>query len=64
MRDRNVDDVIRKLRQRSQVGQQQYGVTTDGASLTFVEWMRHLQEELLDASVYIQQVMRLLKESD
>lgn len=53
-RDANVDAVREKLRQRSIVGQQKYGLTTERKDLSLKEWLTHLQEELMDAAVYIE----------
>jgi hypothetical protein len=54
MSDPNVDAVIAKLRERAAVGLRKYGVTTADNPLTPTEWMQHLQEELMDACVYIE----------
>ena len=55
--DANVEAVIAKHRQRAEVGLRKYGVTTERSDLAVAEWMQHLQEELMDASVYIEAVM-------
>ena len=52
--DANVEAVREKLLQRSVVGLNKYGVTTQRTDLENVVWLTHLQEELLDAAVYIQ----------
>jgi hypothetical protein len=52
--DRNVEAVIQKHRQRAEAGLRKYGVTTERGDLTLAEWMQHLQEELMDATVYIE----------
>ena len=52
--DKHVEAVREMLLQRSIVGLKKYGVTTERTDLTFFDWMTHLQEELLDAAVYIQ----------
>ena len=52
--DRNVESVRQMLLDRSLVGLAKYGVTTERTDLNRLQWLRHLQEELLDASVYIQ----------
>lgn len=57
MTDKNVDDVVTKLISRSEVGLEKYGVTTERKDLTDTEWLVHLQEELLDAAVYIQRIL-------
>lgn len=52
--DVNVEVVRQKLLDRSRVGLEKYGVTTMRTDLGLPEWLIHLQEELLDASVYVQ----------
>lgn len=54
MTDKNVAAVIERLQARSSVGIRKYGKTTDFANLSLIEWLRHLQEELLDGAVYIE----------
>jgi hypothetical protein len=53
MTDRNVEAVREKLLQRSERGIQKYGVTTDKAGLSRADWLRHLQDELLDGAVFL-----------
>ena len=52
--DRHVESVRQMLLDRSRVGLAKYGVTTERTDMSRLQWLRHLQEELLDASVYIQ----------
>lgn len=47
-----VDAVINKHISRSDRGMAHYGVSMSGNNLTFAEWVRHLQEELMDAALY------------
>jgi len=56
--DMNVEAVRRKLQQRSQVGIAKYGVTTERPDLELQDWLRHFQEELLDAAVYVEAALR------
>jgi hypothetical protein len=56
MKDKIVQSVIEKLSSRSETGIRKYGVTMDRGDLTFVEWMQHLQEELMDAIIYIEKL--------
>ena len=51
--DRNVKNVIVQLRSREEQGMMKYGVNTERKDLSTLEWLQHLQEELMDASVYI-----------
>lgn len=54
--DKNVEKVIKQLRTREQQGMVKYGVNTERTDLSTLEWLQHLQEELMDASVYIERL--------
>lgn len=54
------EKVIEKIRQRAKVGLKKYGVTMEREDLTDIEWLTHLQEELLDGAVYIERLKVLL----
>ena len=56
MIDKNVDNVITQLKSREQKGVLKYGGTTERTDLTTLEWLQHLQEELMDACVYIEKL--------
>jgi len=50
--DSIVESVIAKFKQRSDIGIKKYGKTLDREDLNFIEWVNHLQEELMDAILY------------
>lgn len=54
------DEVCKKIQQRAEVGKAKYRVTMERSDLNLVEWLTHLQEELMDAAVYVQ---RLIEEA-
>lgn len=54
--DKIVEEVVAKYRQRSEVGIEKYGTTLDENKATLIEWLTHLQEELMDATLYIQKL--------
>ena len=54
--DRVVESVIDQLRTRAEKGKQKYGTTMERDDLTFAEWIQHLQEELMDAAVYVEKL--------
>ena len=65
--DKIVHQVIIKYLQRSYEGQKKYGTTLDRNDLLMRDWMQHLQEELMDASLYLEKLMTVidtLEESD
>ncbi len=52
--DTVVESVINKFRERSETGIKKYGKTLDRDDLNFIDWITHLQEELMDATIYIE----------
>lgn len=56
--DANVDSVIRKLARRSHIGVEKYGTTTERKDVDLRGWLEHLQEELMDAAVYIEAALQ------
>jgi hypothetical protein len=53
-----VETVVRKYRERSDIGIQKYGKTLTRNDLDFADWLTHLQEELMDATLYIERLKR------
>ena len=60
MRDQVVETVIDKYYERSQIGITKYGTTLETNNSD--NYLNHLQEELMDATLYIQKLMDLKKE--
>lgn len=54
--DSIVESVITKFKERSQTGIKKYGKTLDREDLNFIEWVNHLQEELMDAILYAEKL--------
>jgi len=59
--DKNVEAVVSQLQEREQRGLSKYGVNTERTDLSILEWLQHLQEELMDASVYIEKLKNEIK---
>lgn len=55
------DSVCRKIQSRSEIGFNKYGITMERKDLSNIEWLKHLQEELMDASVYIEKIIQNLE---
>lgn len=53
------DEVCKKIQARAAVGKEKYGVTMETAPLSKLEWMVHLSEELMDATVYLQKLIEI-----
>ena len=56
MIDKIVEKVISAFRSRSKRGYEKYGTTLERNDLTHLEWLQHLQEELMDAALYIEKL--------
>mgnify|MGYP005736297545 CR=1 FL=1 len=56
--DSVVKSVIEKFAKRAAVGKKKYGTTLDREDLTNIEWLTHLQEELMDATLYIEKIKK------
>jgi hypothetical protein len=54
--DKILEEVIYRMRERSEVGIKKYGTTLDRDDLSHLEWFNHLQEELMDAILYLQKI--------
>lgn len=54
--DKNVLNVVTQYAERAQKGFQKYGTTTERTDIDLFGWLQHLQEELMDATVYIERI--------
>jgi succinate dehydrogenase flavin-adding protein (antitoxin of CptAB toxin-antitoxin module) len=54
--DKYVQSVKEKFEQRSQTGIRKYNTTLEREDLDFLDWLNHLQEELMDATLYIEKL--------
>lgn len=53
-RDPVVERVVDKFVGRSDVGFEKYGVTLEDDPSDMLTWLNHLQEEMMDAVLYLQ----------
>ena len=53
-----VDSVRFKYKRRSEAGIAKYGTTLDRTDIDLVGWLTHLQEELMDATLYLERAIR------
>jgi hypothetical protein len=60
-RDENVEAVRSLLDQRMKAGYLKYGTTTERTDISLGGWLQHLQEELLDAAVYVERIKKELQ---
>lgn len=67
MKDKYIQRVKEKFEQRSQTGIKKYGTTLGRGDIDLLGWLNHLQEELMDATAYIERLKeesRLLIQKD
>lgn len=57
-KDSIVETVINKFKQRSEAGIKKYNTTLDRNDLSTLEWLTHLQEEMMDATLYIERLKK------
>ncbi len=58
--DSIVKSVVNSYKERSRVGIEKYNKTMDRNDLSTSEWLQHLQEELMDATLYIEKLKKTL----
>lgn len=56
--DSIVNSIMTKFVQRSHLGKLKYGKTLDREDLSFPEWIQHVQEELMDAILYLERLKK------
>ena len=64
MIDKIVERVVSLFRSRSQRGIDKYGITLDKNELSNREWLQHLQEELMDAALYVEKIKSIIDEQE
>jgi hypothetical protein len=60
-KDTIVKSVVDKYKQRSEVGIKKYNKTMDRDDLSLLDWLTHLQEELMDATLYVEKLKQEFK---
>ena len=64
MKDTIVETVIERFKERSEIGINKYGVTLDRTDLSTLQWMIHFREELMDGLLYLERIIKDIKETD
>ena len=64
MIDNIVERVVSLFRSRSQRGIEKYGTTLESNELSNREWLQHLQEELMDAALYVEKIKSIIDERE
>jgi len=53
--------VMTKYHERALNGLQKYGTTLDRNDIDLIGWLNHLQDELMDATLYLERIKKELK---
>ena len=61
LRDAIVLSVLHKYKKRSNAGVKKYSTTLSENELSLEEWLVHLQEELMDATLYVEKIINELR---
>ena len=56
------DKVAAAILGRAEIGMAKYGVSVARTDLNLADWLQHLQEELMDAAVYIERIREEINE--
>jgi len=56
-----LDSIVKEFTIREQRGVDKYKTTMDRKDLSKLEWLQHLKEELMDAVLYVEKIITLLK---
>lgn len=64
MEDSIVKSVIESFKKRSEIGILKYGKTLDRTDLTFLQWIQHAQEELMDGILYLEKIKKILETTE
>lgn len=57
-----INEAVReKIKSRAKLGMDKYGVSILRDDIDLEGWLKHLQEELMDASVYVERILYELR---
>ena len=62
--DSIIRSIIQKFQTRSIMGKEKYGTDLDREDLSTLEWLNHLQEELMDGILYAEKLKQVLIEKN
>ena len=60
--DEVVEDVLNLYKQRSKVGIEKYGTTLQESKEGHAAFVRHLLEELMDATLYCKKILKIMED--
>ena len=59
--DSVVNAVVNKYKDRANTGFEKYNTTLDREDLNELDWLNHLQDELMDASLDVQKLKHIIE---
>ncbi len=59
-----VESVINQFKTRSEIGIKKYGTTLERTDVDVLGWLNHLQQELQDATLYIERLKQEYEKKD
>lgn len=62
--DSIVTSVINKFEQRAKMGKEKYGTDLDRDDLSLLDWIKHAQEEHMDAILYLEKIQKCIQSND
>lgn len=62
--DHVVDSVIDKFIERAQFGREKYGIGLERTDLDFLDYCKHLREELMDGILYLEKMEKIFRGTD
>lgn len=60
-KDKHVKAVVKLFKERSKLGIAKYGTTLERQDLDLIDWLEHLQQELMDATLYVERLKHDVK---
>ena len=60
MKDKHVESVINRFKERSEVGIKKYNTTLERNDLSKLDWVQHAQEEAMDFILYLERLKQEL----
>jgi len=58
--DSVVFSIIEKFKERSDIGMKKYGTNLDRTDLNVLDWIKHAQEEHMDAILYLEKLKQTI----
>jgi len=56
MKDKHVESIINKFKERSEAGIKKYNTTLERTDLSKLDWVQHAQEEAMDFILYLERL--------